>query len=75
MMLPASFSLETPAFDTCLTRLMFLQGLAMPFPLRVQMLPQMGRGFEPTLGIADIAVRLANPTNGHVMERALEVYH
>ena len=39
------------AFATRPTRLVFFQGLAMPFPLRVLMLPQMGGGPEPNLGM------------------------
>ena len=61
------------AFATCPTRLKIFQGLAMPFPLRVHMLPQMGWGPEPNLGIGEIAVRLAKLAHGYARERVLEV--
>ena len=37
------------------------------------MLPQMGRGPEPNIGISDIAVRLAKLAHGYARERVLEV--
>ena len=39
------------------------------------MLPQMGRGPEPNLGIGEITVRLANLAHGFARERVLEVDH
>ena len=39
------------------------------------MLPQMSRGPEPNLGIAEIAVRLAKLAHGYARERVLEVYN
>ena len=38
------------------------------------MLPQMGRGPEPNLGIGEIAVRLANLAHGYARERVLVGY-
>ena len=58
------------------TRLMFFHGLAMPFPLHIfLMLPKMGRGPEPNLGIGEITVPLAKRAHGYTKERVLEVNH
>ena len=39
------------------------------------MLPQMGMGVEPNLGIGEIAVRIAELAHAYARERVLEVYH
>ena len=61
------------AFATRPTRFVCFQGLAMPFPSRVKMLPLMGKRPEPNLGIGEIAVRLAKLAHGHARERVLAV--
>ena len=63
------------AFATRPTGVMFFQGLAIPIPIRVEMLPQMGRGPKPNLGIAEITVRLEKLARGYARERVFHVDH
>ena len=58
-----------PAFSTCPTRPMLFQGHAMPFPARIYILPQMGKGPER------LAKRVPTTMPGSGSSPQLEEYH